>query len=195
MPAVYNARRVFEAPVPRTSPPLLPTASSEAPELEFEIENVSVQNENDDQIDNQNEEEEQNERNQPCDQQNTEQTQEENETKPQLSNIVLDASDSMVIDNMFDHESEGDENRQVTDANEETTGIRLQPNETTFYEDGVLKVTRKYSDGLELTYIYGEDISPYPPPRFVMKRNDIISKNNPFEENVSSKPITNCHWL
>lgn len=175
---MYNASREFEAPIPRTSPPSSPTNETS----DLEIDNVSVENENLNEYANA----------EPNDFQNTERGDEANDNKPQLPlpNVVLNESDSLAVDNMFDDDNE----EEVTEANEEIANIGLQPNETTYYENGALKVTRTYGDDLEMTYTYGEQTLPLPPPRYEIKRNDIISKNYPFEENVSWKQIINHQW-
>lgn len=184
MPAVYNAAREFEAPIPRTSPPpsspIMPFDA--ALDLRYEIEN---ENSNEDEIDEQN------------DERNSEsivnegQREEVIEHKPHLPlpNVVLNESDALAVDSMFGDENEGEEFQQV-EQYEEMAGPSLQRNETSFYENGILKVTRRYSDGMEFTYTYGEQPKPFPPPHILVKQNDIISKNFPFEENVSITPIS-----
>lgn len=107
------------------------------------------------------------------------------ESKPQLPlpNIVLNDTDSLAVDDIF-----GDEDEQASEGNalnNTTSHISLNTNEETFIENGVLKVTRTFEDDLEMTYTYGQDTIPMPPQRFVMKMNDIISKNYPFDQNVS----------
>lgn len=190
MPALYNASREFEAPIPRTSP------TNETSDLG--IDNVSVENENlsDEQNVGRNEDEVEQEEAyvEPNDFQNTEHGDEANDNKPQLPlpNVVLNESDTLAVNDLFDDDNE----EEVTEANEEIANIGLQPNETTYYENGTLKVTRTYGDDLEMTYTYGEDTLPLLPPRYGIKRNDIISKNYPFEENVSCKwkQIINHRW-
>lgn len=160
------------------------------------IDNISVENENSNDEQNvgrnEGEVEQEDAYAEPNDFQNTEHGDEANDDKPQLplQNIVLNESDSLAVDDMFDDDSQ----EEVTEANEEIANIGLQPNETTFYENGALKVMRTYDDDLEMTYTYGEDTLPMPPPRYEIKRNDIISKNYPFEENVSWKQIINHRW-
>lgn len=172
-PALYNSARELEEPIPPTSP-INETVNVD--EIHNQLDVVAEQNEynerNDEQAHEHNDQEleGQNDYEEPNDRVNHEQN-EETENKPELPlpNIVLNESDSLAVDEVF-----GDE-EQVTE-------------ETTFYENGQLKVLRKYAS-LEMIYTHGENPVPMPPPRFVVKRNDIISKNYPFEENVSGTKI------
>ena len=182
LPALYNAAREFEAPIPRTSPPSSPIDTFDATlDFQFNIENVSVGNENP----NEGENDEQNDERIEESIENEPQCEESIEDKPQLPlpNVVLNESDSLAVDNMFGDENEAEEVRH-DEHDGGIAGIVLQANETSFYENGILKVTRRYSDDMEFTYTYGENTKPFPLPRYVVKRNDIVSKNYPFEENV-----------
>lgn len=174
-PALYNPARELEAPVPPTSP------TNEIVNVDViydQLQEVTEQNEcnepNDEQAHEPDEQElgEQNDYNEPSDGLIHEQN-EEIATKSEfpLLNIVLNESDALAVDEVFGDDDEV----QVTE-------------ETTFYENGVLKVLRKY-DSLEMIYTHGENPVPMPPERFVVKQNDVISRNCPFEENVSGTKI------
>lgn len=166
MPVLYNPARERETPIPLTTP------TNEQHELEESNDEHPYEN-----IDLVEEEETQNvfdELDGPIQEQN-----DEIESKPELPlpNVVLNESDTLAVANMFDDESDS--------LSEENDGIAVTENEETFYENGVLKVLRKYKS-MEMIYTYGENPVPKPPERFVVKQNDIISKNYPFQENVSA---------
>lgn len=176
MPVVYNPVLPFQPPIPRTSPPLTPaeastidteslesTIETENDELDIEAESIPVEYAGN-QI-------------------------EEFDTKPERPVIILPESDLLALGQMFGNEYDEDEDPPLPEASAEISDLVLQPNETSFYEDGAIKVTRTYSDGFEMTYTYGEAAVPKPPQRFVVKKNDIISKNLPFDDNVSSKQL------
>lgn len=169
MPVLYNPARERETPIPQTTPTNEKHVLEE-PNDEYPYENNDV-------VDDQRQEEETQNVSDESDGLIQEQN-DEIESKPELPlpNVVLNESDTLAVANMFDDESDS-----LSEENEE---IEVTENEETFYENGVLKVLRKYKS-LEMIYTYGENPVPMPPGRFVVKQNDIISKNYPFEENVS----------
>lgn len=182
MPAVYNATRQFEAPIPRTTPPHSPTNSDvQADDMGNDPANDLMQ---DDEINDDNEERIGEQNDETISVQNIEGL----ENKPNfpllLPNVVLNNCDLLAVNDIFDEEVI--ENEQFPAAYQ---NIELQPNETSQFENGVLKVTRKEDDGFEITYSYGEIPVPtrLAPCRFLMKRNDSISATFPFGENVSRK--------
>lgn len=178
-PALYNPARELEAPIPPTTPSI---ENVNVDVIHNQLQEVTEQNgnnePNDEQIHERNDQElrEQNDLDELNDATINGQN-EEIETKPELSppTIILNESDSLAVDNVF-----GDDDEQLH--------IAVAENETTFYENGALKVLRKYGS-LEMIYTHGENPVPMPPERFVVKRDDVISKNYPFEENVSGIKI------
>lgn len=193
LPLLYNARKQNEAPLPALPLNIQSenhsNSSSQLPN-EIPIENSSeVQvepsagpsinrnpsiNENLDEFN-----QELEEQNQTADTLETElESNCEDDTKSIMPNVELDELDSIAVSNFLDDE-------QLDMAQPE-----LASNETSFFENGMIKIKTVVSDDCEMVYTYGAKITPY--TGFDLKVNDPISMNIPFKENVSfSKEI--CH--
>lgn len=104
------------------------------------------------------------------------------EVKNVMPEVHIPPEDSDAIDAMFDSDSNSDGGGY--DANSDIQTGAVASNETTFYEDGVLKVRTKYDEDCEYVIVYGTNPQPKI-PEYQVKLNDIISGNIPFKENVS----------
>lgn len=107
------------------------------------------------------------------------------EEKTIMPNIEMGEVKSNAIDAVFGDEltGENDLNGSI-DISHHLPEISLSPGESVIRENGVLKVTKKYDEDCEITYIYGVKLTPKI-PLFEIKVNDPISMNIPFKENVS----------
>lgn len=114
-----------------------------------------------------------------------------------MPNVVLGEEEFSAIESVFGHDYDNDNANDSPSAHSSTPGtpepgnagqmvpdVILGPDETAFWNGGVLKVTKKYDGDCEITYTYGEKITPKR-PAFEIKVNDSISMNIPFKENVS----------
>lgn len=98
-----------------------------------------------------------------------------------LPNIELDAADSLAISYVFDDEETND--AQIDVAQGRNTEDEEVVFETTYQEEGILKVKRVYGDGCEMVYTHGVQLVPQD-PHYRVKLNDVISMHIPYKENV-----------
>lgn len=105
------------------------------------------------------------------------------EAKNIMPDVELGSEESHAIESVF---SDDDNDDASSSMNINPRPIILSAGETSFYENGVLKIKKIYGDedDCEIVYVYGEQLKPRV-PTFQIKINDIISKNIPFKENVS----------
>lgn len=95
--------------------------------------------------------------------------------------VELGEEESAAIQAVLDGDSD---TSGSIDMDQDTPEIVLAPDETAFWDDGVLKVKKKYSEECEITYTYGSKFTPKNPV-FEVKMNDPLSMNIPFIKNVS----------
>lgn len=112
----------------------------------------------------------------------------DDEIKYNMPNIVLDETDSSAVASFFNYEHMDDEeqNTIATTNNEEKNtdaSTTVATNETIFSEDGVLKIKKIIDDDCEMIFEFGANIKPH--VGFDVKVNDPVSMNIPFKENVS----------
>lgn len=100
-----------------------------------------------------------------------------NELKPIMPNVEMEVEEIAAIEAVFDDCDDSTSNSHLAEVN-------LSPDESMFWDDGVLMVKKKYSTDCEMTYTYGKKLVPKV-PLFEIKINDPISMNTPFKENVS----------
>lgn len=155
MPALYNVARQFEVPIPQTSPPHV-------------LIDERILDENEEAIEQQNDDEVENKPNLP------------------LLEVILNEDDSEAVNDIFNNGTEEPEGLELElEPESKSKSDENYIENMAFDTNGAQIVIRKYSDGFEMTYNLDEIPKPKPPPRYEMKRNDIISKNYPFVENVS----------
>lgn len=95
--------------------------------------------------------------------------------KPILPTVVLSEAEQAMYGQMFDeNESTNDESSDDEHQNEV---INISPG-------GTKRITRQFSDGMEMTSEVGATIQPEL-IGYQVKKNDIISGNIPFDTNVS----------
>lgn len=114
------------------------------------------------------------------------------EVKNIMPNVEMGEEESFAIESVFsgDYDDENSNDSMNTDGNASDSDntdepqLNLAPGEKAFWDDGVLKVKKKYDRDCEITYTYGEKVAPKT-PMFEVKLKDLISMNIPFKENVS----------
>lgn len=97
------------------------------------------------------------------------------DTKPILPTFVLSEAEQAMYGQIFnENESTSDESSDDEHQNE---AINISPG-------GTKRITRQFSDGMEMTSEMGATIQPEL-IGYQVKKNDIISENIPFDTNVS----------
>lgn len=192
LPVLYNARKKFDAPLPEI---LLPLSSNVQntndpgqslagetsvvqPENETSIDPVAVQLIDRNEPDSSTESLPANSNSNSNANANVTDSNGVDEVKCVMPNVELNEADSLAILHVFDDEQLDD----VDDTEDEASG--LYSTETTFQEEGVLKVKIVYGEDCEMICPHGVKLMPKN-PLYHVKLNDPISMNIPYKENVS----------
>lgn len=107
----------------------------------------------------------------------------QNDFKHVLEPVNIDADDENAIRNLLnDLEKSSEANDNIQSPADSLASISLGCGETAEIINGEIIVTRKYDDGLEMTYTYGTKPTLLP-PQYQIKINDSVTGNIPFKEN------------